>query len=182
MVCKCSIFIVNVFRTAIFIQYCTVFLYNVCYNIFLECVEGKSNSIYLLIIYVVFVVWVQSSMHTLVLIYLPTDFGIQDVSLMLNNAEQIKLACLETVAESPEPSHINTKRRRRVKFDVTPSPPVYTKEAGCQTDDSSFPSTGWVYTNHFQQFMLEKYLGKCRKLCAVFMNLEYVRNLGHSFL
>ncbi|KAK4309435.1 hypothetical protein Pmani_018932 [Petrolisthes manimaculis] len=65
------------------------------------------------------------------------DFGTQDVSLVLNAAEQSKLACLETVFESPEPSNITTKRRRRkVKFDITPSPPTDTKEAACFTTTS----------------------------------------------
>ncbi|KAK3892880.1 hypothetical protein Pcinc_003281 [Petrolisthes cinctipes] len=76
------------------------------------------------------------------------DFGTQDVSLVLDAAEQSKLGCLETVFESPEPSNINTKRRRRrVMFNITPSPSADTKEAACQTYDSSVPSIGFTTTS-----------------------------------
>ncbi|KAK8384035.1 hypothetical protein O3P69_016041 [Scylla paramamosain] len=67
------------------------------------------------------------------------EFGKDDISFVLNQAEKSKLDRQDFLPQD-SPYMVNTSRRkkRRVKFDVAPSPPQ-ASDIGCQTEESLMP-------------------------------------------
>lgn len=66
-----------------------------------------------------------------------TVFGREDISFILNQGERTKAKEEDSLHISP--AHVNTKERKRVKFDIAFSPTLLTREAGCQTDETLMP-------------------------------------------
>ncbi|XP_050697310.1 centromere-associated protein E-like [Eriocheir sinensis] len=64
------------------------------------------------------------------------EFGTDDISFILNQAEKTKVKEGDSLQISP--AFLNVRQRKRVKFDIA-SPTSLTKEASCQTSESLAP-------------------------------------------